>query len=52
MEMNNSVGMNHCAEMNSQTNWLSDKNLVGCSILRIVEFDLKMLDLQYHFDEN
>ena len=36
---------NHCVGINSQTNWLTDTNLsVDCRILRIVEFDLKLLD--------
>ena len=31
--------------MKTQTNWLIDTNLIdGCTILRIIEFDLKLLD--------
>ena len=37
--------MKHCIGVNTQTNWLIDINLgVHCRILRIVEFDLKLLD--------
>ena len=43
--MKNYVEMKHCVEMNTQTNWLIDTNLsVDCRILRIVEFDLELLD--------
>ena len=43
--MKNYVEMKYSAEMNTQTNWLIDTNLnVGSRILRIVEFDLKILD--------
>ena len=43
--MKNYVEMNHCVEMNTQTNWLINTSFnVDCRILRIVEFDLKLLD--------
>ena len=43
--MKNYVEIKHCVEMNTQTNWLIDTNLsVDCRILRIVEFDLELLD--------
>ena len=43
--MKNYVEVKHCVEMNTQTNWLIDKNLsVDCRVLIIVEFDLKLLD--------
>ena len=36
--------MKYCVEMNTQTNSLTDTNLsVNCRILRIVDFDLKLL---------
>ena len=38
------VEMKHCVEMNAQTNCLIHTNLsVDCRILRIVEFDLRIL---------
>ena len=37
--------MKHCVEMNTQTNLLIDATLsIDCRILRIVEFDLKLLN--------
>ena len=37
--------MKHCVEMNTQTNLLIDTNLsVDCGTLRIIEFDMKLLD--------
>ena len=37
--------MKHCVEMNTQTNLLIDPNLsVDCGTLRIIEFDMKLLD--------
>ena len=37
--------MKHCVEMNTQANLLIDTNLsVDCGTLRIIEFDMKLLD--------
>ena len=39
------VEMKYCVKMNTQTIWLIHTNLsVDCRILRIAEFDLKLLD--------